>query len=279
MVYARADALMRRALEGARRGLAALLAEAMSPQELTALSVRMYGVLLPPSSREQGLWDWEERWFAARLPAPPARLLVGGAGAGREVVELVKRGYAVDAFEPAPELLPALARSGAGRAVRARHEDLAQAVLDGENGEAAAFRGERYDAVLLGWGSFTHVMGAADRGRTLAACARLTDGPILASFWLNDQWARKDAAGRAAALGRVVGRRLGQLRGTPPPVEAFAFGHAFERGELERLAAGVGRRLAWDAGAGEYPHATFLAERRAGERGAAQEAGRGAGLG
>ena len=262
VAFAHVDQLVRRGMDAARRGLGALLAEAMTPEELRALSVTLYGSLLNASSQRHGLWDWESRWFAARLPAAPARVLVGGAGAGRESLPLGDLGYQVDGLEPAPSLCASLAQAlGPARlAVCASYEDLARAVLDGAGGPAAPLVGQRYDAVILGWGSFTHVLVEDERRRTIQACARLTDGPILASFWMRDQAADADSSARAARLGRALGQRLGRLRlgDGAPPGEKSAFGHAYERAEVEALARAAGREVIWEGASGVYPHATFV---------------------
>jgi hypothetical protein len=261
LAYARGDQLARRGMEATRRGLGALLAEALTEAELRALSVRLYGALLRPASAHEGLWDWESRWLPVALPPAPARVLVGGAGAGREAAALVARGYQVDALEPAAEVLaPLQAAVGEGTAVTATYEDLSRAVLDGAGGPAAALVGRHYHAILLGWGSLTHVLAARERERALLACDRLTDGPILASFWMIDEAAQAAQVARATRLGRTLGKGLARLRlgGASPLGEPSAFGHAFTRDEVEALAARLGRPLRWDGGAGSYPHATFL---------------------
>ena len=51
-----------------------------------------------------GLFKEEERAISACFPKPPAHLLVGAAGGGREAVSLAAMGYRVTAFEPAAEL-------------------------------------------------------------------------------------------------------------------------------------------------------------------------------
>jgi len=262
IAFARVDHIVRRGMDAARRGLGALLAESMTPSELRALSVRLYGSLLDESSARRGLWDWEERWYAARLPAAPARLLVGGAGAGREALPLGERGYQVDALEPSARLCAMLADVlGPGRlAVNASYEELSRALLDGGDGDAAVLRGRRYDAVILGWGSFTHVLLAEERRRAVRACAQLTDGPILASFWMRDQAADAESSARASRRGRAIGPRRGRLRlgEASPTGERSAFGHAFERDELEAMAHEVGRDVIWEGASGVYPHATLV---------------------
>ncbi len=262
VAFARVDRVVRRGMDAARRGLGALLAEAMTPAELQELGITLYGALLGPESARHGLWSWEETWYAARLPKSPARLFVGGAGAGREAVPLLAQGYEVDGLEPAPALCAELARVlGPSRlAVGASYEQLSAALLDDAGGAAAPFAGRRYDAVILGWGSFTHVLLEAERRRALQAFHRLTDGPILASFWMRDEAADADASARASRLGRAIGQRLGRLRlgGHATPGEKSAFGHAYERREVESLARAIGRHVIWEGASGVYPHATLV---------------------
>jgi hypothetical protein len=262
VAFARVDQLVRRGMDAARRGLGAMLVEAMTADELRLLSPHLYGSIMTPASAQQGLWDWEARWFAERLPAPPARIFMGGAGAGRDSLPLLERGYEIDGLEPAESLCATLATvlGPARLAVRASYEELSAAILDGAGGPAAAFVGRRYDAVVLGWGSLTHVLVERERARILAASARLTDGPILASFWMRDDAAEATSWGRAARMGKALGRGLGRLRlgGQGAPGEESAFGHAFSRAELEGLAASIGRDVIWGGASGVYPHATLV---------------------
>ena len=56
-----------------------------------------------------GLFDWEEDAVRRYFPAPPSRVLVGGAGGGREPFALADKGYVVVAFDPAEPLVRAMA--------------------------------------------------------------------------------------------------------------------------------------------------------------------------
>ena len=61
------------------------------------------------SSFRAYLFPWEEEAIQRFFPKPPAHVLVGGAGGGREALALVERGYRVTAFEPSAGLVDALA--------------------------------------------------------------------------------------------------------------------------------------------------------------------------
>src|ERR671918_3043882 len=53
------------------------------------------------------LYPWEEEAIDKYFPLAPSRILVGGAGAGREPLALAERGYQVTAFEPVAKLAEA----------------------------------------------------------------------------------------------------------------------------------------------------------------------------
>lgn len=79
-------------------------------------------------NNETGLFGWEKEWFAADLPSPPARILIGGAGSGREIAPLEAAGYKILAFDPAPNFVRharSLASIEAVEFVEASYENLA----------------------------------------------------------------------------------------------------------------------------------------------------------
>jgi hypothetical protein len=277
IAYVRGGAWLRRAEETSQTALAGLLGDALTSDEQRRIGVLFYDLSFREAAHPGPLRAWEQDWFARCLPKPPARLLVGGAGAGRESAALCASGYAIDALEPAPRPAHACQQvlGSRGEVFVACYEDVSRAVLDGSGGPAEPLAHRRYDAVVLGWGSLTHVLEADERLRLLESVCRLApDGPILASFWLRpdpppdlpDSVARP-ARGRADALGRAAGRLVGRVRGVPARDETVSFGswygfaHSFTRAELEALAARVGRRLVWGEH-GAYPHVTFVAPDR-----------------
>ena len=193
--------------------------------------------------------SWESTWFAQTLPQPPARVLVGGAGSGREAQHLERRGYRVDALEPAP---------GSAQECRARladdaqvacasYESLSAAVLEGVPNAASPVARRSYDAALLGWTSLMHVTDASERLRLLRALdARCPQGPILLTFHPS-RHAR--ARGPGHRVGRALGSALRHLRSdrVEGADDALRFGvqSGFLRGldpeELEASARAVGR--------------------------------------
>ncbi len=234
--------------QGVGQALAALgagLAGALSPPEQQALTLALYAAA---GAELRPLFSWEIAWFAAHLPPAPARLLVAGAGAGAEVVALRAQGYTVAATEPVARLATQCARVGAAPIWPVDHESL------------GTLAGQRFDAVILGWGSLTHVLTPSGRQRTLEAAATLTAGPILASFWTAAS-VGAPPSGRAVGWGQRTGAVIGHLRGqnSPSGLRFFpwcGFGAVLDLAELDRLARHLGRRLRFQEV--PYPHAVWL---------------------
>lgn len=265
--WTRVDASMQRVAGAGRHALGGFLAEALDREEQSAIGSALYEAR---RVTERGLETWEQRWFAEHLPRAPADILVGGAGRGREAVELLRRGYRVSAFDPWPEGLDECrARMGPeSLVVCARYEDLAAASIDDRpDSPAGELVSRTYDAVLLGWGSLGHVLDPEERRRLVITLDRLAPrGPILASF-LSREDSGPEPEGRMARAGRSAGRALARWRGTRPAPDAvfgshFGFVQLLARAELEQLAASVGRELEWRSGV--YAHVTWWPRARGG---------------
>ncbi len=255
----------------AQRVFAGLCAEALTVDEKSALTVRIYDSFPDYRSVGDTLYVWEEPWFASRLPPPPARVLVGACGTGREAIALAERGYRVDAVEPAPEfVVESRRRLGTrGQVFRASYEQLSALVLDEADGGQPLQRA-RYDAVILGSGSLTHVLDPREQQRILNAVSVLCpQGPILASFFCENDDAGPPPTGRAMRLGRRIGRLVGRarrLRDAPSDRLSYrahsGFAYTYTPREIERLAHGAGREVAWEQGdMRPFHYATFLPPR------------------
>ena len=183
--------LLRSLLDNADRAIESCVGTALrsllSNADKEALSIALYDESFNPDTDLDGLYPWERRWYVRRLPAPPARILLGAAGSGREAVVLERFGYTVVALEPSKRAA-AHCRSMLGpdsTVLRASYGDLTAAVLDDVDSGLALTRHDRFDAVLLGWGSFGHVLRREDRFRLLRACHALCPaGPILLSVFV-----------------------------------------------------------------------------------------------
>lgn len=238
-----------RVLAGVRDGLWGFLGGVLSADEKSRLGVELYDA--SDEYRASPRHDWEDAWLRRWLPPAPARVLVGAAGAGREVIFLRGGRYEVTALEPSAALAGAC-RAGApgSRVIEARYEDVAA---------GRALAGERFDAVLLGLGSLSHVLDAPSRIDLVGALARMCDrGPVLASV-LAPPRSRGDvttwSGGRAARMGRALARPIRAARHLPDvePGEVvfggLGFARLFTRRELCALGDAAGRRTIFDDGA------------------------------
>ena len=162
-----------------------LLNGALRNAEKEALSIELYDASFRAQNDHDGLYTWETQWFARRLPSPPGSILIGAAGAGREAVALRDLGYHVHAFEPSTSAFRRCQLTlGSEPVDQASYQDLVATVLHGTNTPLQLKPGARFDAVLLGWGSFGHVLRSADRLELLRACDRVApNGPILLSMF------------------------------------------------------------------------------------------------
>jgi len=160
-----------RALASLRGALWGFLAVALSSEEKSRLGVALYDA--STEYRDSPRYAWEDAWLERWLPAVGAResesrrsgggesrrsgggedetshgmsregevrrsrVLVGAAGAGREVMALLERGHDVVAIEPSPQMA-ALCRARTGgrvRVIEARYEELV-GESDGERDHA-----------------------------------------------------------------------------------------------------------------------------------------------
>jgi SAM-dependent methyltransferase len=223
------------------------LSQVMRPEEREQLSLERYSASAWAPAAQRGLRAWESDWFKRELPHAPAHLLVAGCGTGREVLPLLKDGYQITAFDGAPGPLKVAQELCANRAV----------VAEGSGGGALApLLGKKFDAIILGWGSLTHVAGVKERGRVLRACSALTGGPLLTSFYSLELGEMKTHDTKwATRLGRTLGRNLRALDVGPSVVEFSDWGGFAEyltREELAQHGAALGRDVDWNEG-GDIP--------------------------
>jgi hypothetical protein len=171
-----------------------------------ALAYGGSGAYQPRQGAFRSEWfPWERRAVDAYFPPPPGRVLIGGAGGGREAYQLVARGYDVVAFDPVRGLVVDLERvaAGAGRltAYVGSYETLPrlQSTRDGTSVTMEA--ADRFDAAICGWGSLAHVRRDDDRVAALRLVAALVDGPILISVY-GSIWQPSNAPGIRGAASR-----------------------------------------------------------------------------
>ena len=194
-------------LENARAGLRDEALLAWIPlAERAALTAAIYAeqaTYLPGGHRfEGGLFTWEHEALASPTFPRSGRVLLGAAGAGRELVALVARGYEVVAFDPCEPFATAaksVAPANRATSVHASYADLVDAVAGRGGPLADVVTGKPFDAIILGWGSLSHVVPSSARielFRTLRTLA--PDAPVLGSFGVSS-----DPNGPSTATGRV----------------------------------------------------------------------------
>ncbi len=264
--YVRSQVAMDRIQSVATSAIGGFLTAALSTEEQSDLGPRLYG--FTQRSLQTGLFQWERGWFERALPEPPARLLVGGVGTGREAVSLAEQGYVVDAFEPGDKAAKICATQlrTPHRVWCGGYEDLAHAVLD-HRGPLNGKVGRSYAAVIFGFGSLSHVLDPDHRARALRSASLIAPhGPVLVSFLLEERARTKRSA--SARWGQAVGAPIAKWRRITPSKNVYftnvGFYHPFSPPELDALAETVGRKLRWEPDPG-FPHATFLPPRAAAE--------------
>jgi Uncharacterised nucleotidyltransferase len=238
---------------------------------LTAAVYAEQGTYLPGGHRFQsGLFPWERRAFDLPIFPRSGRVLLGAAGAGRELVALEARGFSVVAFDPCAPFADA-ARSVADPArstvVHASYADLVAAAEGRESPLASAITGAPFDAVVLGWGSLSHVLPSSARSDLLRAVHTLApNAPVLTSFAIEvDSSAPPESKGRV----RDILRRLFSALHAPGVSEAgdhfFLNGGFFAylgHDEIVRLAWASGYEVAHYEDT-SYPHAILVPLRAA----------------
>jgi SAM-dependent methyltransferase len=195
------------------------------------------------------LFPFEEHALDQFFPPPAARVLIGGAGGGREAFALARRGYRVVAFEPAQALVDQLARGSGDLPIevhRGAYGDLEQLFPPAE---------ETFDAAILGWVSFSHLRSERDRLDALHHFARLTSGPVLVSFLA----LKSEPTQRLARFRRLLPRLTDR-----DPQDVFAmtvgFYHPVDEDEVRDLAGRAGMRvlhLNFDTRETSWPHAVL----------------------
>jgi len=210
------------------------------------------------------LFSWEQQAVERFFPSPPARILVGAAGGGRESFVLAKRGYQVVAFEPARGLVEAMIaawpREAPGRVYRARYADLPRLspARLGDPVDNLETLGP-FDAAIVGRNSFSHLRSEAERVAVLCDFAQVTRGPILVSFHM----AHTDARGAETTLRRlqrIVLERFDRAAGDGFLTSAGYY-HAFSLEELTRLIRKAGLKLVYletNRWGISWPHAVLI---------------------
>lgn len=205
---------------------------------------RLY-TYLDEDYNSRGLAEWEEAVVEEHF-SPGSRVIVTGAGGGREVLALLDRGFDAVGYEPNAGFVAA----GGELLLRRGHGDrLRQSRRDAFPAEAG-----RCDAVIVGWGSYMLIAGRARRIEFLSqARSRLDEGdPILVSFFAIGRKPRyfELTAGIANVIRRL--RRSEPVESGDTFVPNYA--HYFTRDEIvDELRAGGFELVSFEAQ--PYAHA------------------------
>ena len=241
-------------LDSLRDGLRDELLLAWIPQAdragLTAAVYARQHTYFPGGHRfRSGLFPWEKKAFDSPLFPRSGRVLIGAAGAGRELVALVERGFDVVAFDPCAPFADAargVADPTKTTVIHASYGDLV-AAAEGRGGPlVAAVAGAPFDAVVLGWGSLSHVLPSSERTSLLRAVRALApSAPVLTSFAL-----LPDSDAPAESKGRVRNTLRRAFAALHAPGVSEAGDHFFVDGGFFAYlgsdgdrAPGLGRRL------------------------------------
>ena len=102
----------------------------------------------------RGLWEWEEQALTEHF-AECERLMLIGAGGGREVLALLRLGYCVDGFESHPALVAA-----ANGLLREEGFDTSVGLVPRDESPKT---NSTYDGIIVGWGAYMLVQSRRRR--------------------------------------------------------------------------------------------------------------------
>jgi hypothetical protein len=202
------------------------------------------------SYNRSGLKDWEklevERFFGTCH-----RLMVVGAGGGREVLALLDLGFDVDGFECNPELAQC-----ANSLLRKDDRPVVVGVVPRDD---CPNTGGAYDGLIVGWGAYMLIQGSKRRTallRQMRVQAR-PNAPLLVSFFCRPEGQRtfRIVAGIGTVLRRLLGRELVELGDGLAP----NYVHYFTLDELRREFDAAGFRLVHYS-THPYGHAVGIAD-------------------
>ncbi len=216
---------------------------------------------LPGEAYDQtGLFHWERSAIERMKLKAGGRVLLAAAGGGREAKVLVEKGYQVFGFEPSPCLFDgANARPDLRPActlIRSSYRDFLTAVSEGSGPAVALLEKKPFDAVILGWGSFSYVLSAGDRLALLQSLKAVApQAPILASFLARPElplgWGH-----RIQTFWRRLFAMISSSR-TPQVGDVFqrgsGFVHLFVTDEIKALAGEAGYEVDY-GDLSPYPH-------------------------
>jgi hypothetical protein len=183
-----------------------------------------------PSYNKGGLWTWESA-IIARYFCNRKRLLLIGAGGGREVIALRRLGYDVDGCECNSDLM---------RVANAflEQEGLSPNIQFALPDSCPSTKGAcpPYDGLIVGWGAYMLIQGRDNRVDLLRKMRSHVNAgaPLLVSFFFRSPDARQFFVIKAAGntLRRLLGRKNIELGDALEPEYVHYFTQEEITGEL-----------------------------------------------
>jgi hypothetical protein len=231
-----------------------LMVTLVPPSEWHQFNDRVYTriTLYTSDHHNSTLFDWERRVIDNYFPHPPARILIGAAGGGREMLYLSKMGYDVAGFEPIVSLVNNIQRiidkNKLLCSLCAGYEELT-------NGIPIIESNAPFQAIILGWTSLAHVGEEPIRKKLFQKLRQLCPaGPVLVS-WTNTY----DTINYKRKMLRSLLMHLGaQRQSIADYYNSYSgFLHPFTVNEIEALAKEGGYSIAM-LSRQSHPYAVFI---------------------
>ena len=204
-------------------------------------------------SYNSDLHQWEKEIVMKYFPDLPARVLVTACGGGREMTYLARMGYSVAGFDISKKLLDNTESLISNEKLLGL-EHLSYEKFSGI--ENSLDTHAPYDAIICGWGSFSHIGSRFLQEKVLAKLRRLCpQGPIVLS-WI----AMAPAEGKTADFRRYLHRK--GLYTTQALESRFDAANGFvrriETSDITGLAAATGSKAILSPRQDVFPHSVLL---------------------
>ena len=118
------------------------------------LHYRTNTIYVEDEYNEKGLYDWEE-YIVKNHFAEVKTIMLIAAGGGREVIGLSRMGFRVDAFECNPALVEYGNKLLNKNKIESSISHLPRNTVPSQT--------KTYDAVIIGWGAYSHIKGRPSR--------------------------------------------------------------------------------------------------------------------
>jgi len=229
----------------------------LSPDDLNALTAGHFDQSQFFSSNvhnRSGFFEWE-REMLDRFFTQGSRVLVAGAGGGREVLALRRSGFAAEGFDCNRVLVKASERLfdelGESRHVIYCPPDT---VPPGS---------PTFDALVVGWTVYTHIPTKQRRIRFLEALRKraLENAPLLISFFARVSSSRQDALShRLARFWSFFSRARKDAVEIGDHINYARYTHSFTEQELSEELLAAGFRITHFFEAGGFGYSVAIAE-------------------